>query len=63
MASPNVDPTEDPNRQNLKIMVLGKTGSGKSTFINSVFGKRISTTGYMIFLLYAQEGVPENMNR
>ena len=43
MASPNVDPTEDHNRQNLKIMVLGKTGSGKSTFINSVFGKRIST--------------------
>ena len=44
MESPKVDPTEDPNRQNLKIMVLGKTGSGKSTFINSVFGKRIATT-------------------
>ena len=43
MASPNVDPTEDPN-QNLKIMVLGKAGSGKSTLINSVFGKRVATT-------------------
>ena len=43
MASPNLDHTEDPN-QNLKIIVLGKTGSGKSTFINSVFGKRIATT-------------------
>ena len=42
MASPNVDPTEDPN-QNLKIMVLGKIGLGKSTFINSVFDKRIAT--------------------
>ena len=43
MAPPNVDHTEDPN-QNLKIMVFGKTGSGKSTFINSVFGERVTPT-------------------
>ena len=43
MASPNLDPSKDPN-QNLKIMVLGKAGSGKSTFINSISGKRVATT-------------------
>ena len=49
MASPGVNPTQYPNQnleneELLKIMVLGKTGSGKSTLINSVVGEEVAST-------------------
>lgn len=41
----NTIQNEYKNLNTLNIMILGKTGSGKSTLVNGVFGQRVAATG------------------